>query len=1529
MIKNKLMIILLLGMFLILPVVSANVLDNKVSFDKINSFTLNKKVVEYNPIWEEYKPIKIKSWLGLGETKWEGYISQHTKTCGRDCFSTMEIYLPKDGVLIDEIRFKTLQDDNSWIEQDIRSYQFEYWGEINDYENICTSGKRIIQENGTNVPKICKKELVGTHKGWINYNVGDEVPAGEYTLRLSGQKRPSRTVDWQIKTEGKWLNEWALWNATSGLVSYWTFNDANHTTLVDLEDDNDGTFNGYTFNDGAISGATLNSSGKFGNAYDFDGSNDYIGIKGFDMTNGTMSISAWIYFPIGSSTQGDMMLQAKEATGEGLEFYGYHEDVVTLRWKLNDGNDGRIEVAHNEGEWGYFVGEYNRTHVKLFKNGILESSYEVTDAGISVSSAEDWNIGRNAYSGGTNYFNGSIDEVRIWDRALTQEEIQAEMNNANPMSGNGLVSSYSFEQYNGTHTMDTNNLVAGIIEEGGRFDGDDDYVDLGTQVKDYIDINKNYTISMWIKANRITGDDMIVFGSTIDNNNRMGIKIETGGGDNIRLGHWDGSSYHTASGDINVNSWTHITMTNNEGDVSGYINGVLLTNTGASATSTTVATVIGATTLKSLNFNGSIDQIGIWNRSLSEEEIKSLYNAGNGLNYGGLYTQLVAPADNAIAYTFNQSFTCSAEVGGGAYLESMSLWTNETGSWEIRNTTNLNTDLVSYYKLDETSGTVLDAYGSNDGTNNGATPNVAGKINTAYDFELSENDNINLGNSFTGVYGEEQFSISVWFNGESFGTLNDILSDHQSLGDSGTAIMFRPQRFSYNTGTTLEHWDITEGTINTGTWYHYVITKNNTHFTFYKDGSFIETHADTGIIRTQTRALLIGNDNSNSNGFDGKIDEIGIWNRALSPDEVTQLYNSGSGNYPLPTSSTQTWNRTITDDIIWNVQACDTDGVCVFALSNYTLFLDPSPPNITIESPTGTFNYLYPNYNLTLNSTITDTNLDTCWYNYNNTNTTFSCSDNQTYFNYTKDVNNLIVYANDTAGNLASDTTSWDYKIFENSRTFSPITYQTKSESYTIDLTSSDLTSVILDINGTQHSTTNTGNEWTTATFDIPKDNLGNYTLKWIFTAGDTFNSTNSYQDVQETVFTICNASYTTKFLNISFKDEALLTPINESITLGTFEYYLGSGAQTKTYEYTNTSNNYYYEFCATPDETFKVDPYIQYKQGIDYPQRIWDIGLTSYTSTITNQVLYSLSSIDGIYVTFHLITPTEQPISGVEVIGTRTIEGEEVNVAHGTTNSAGVVTFWLNPDFVHDFSFTKTGYDVYETSMAPTQTDYTVTLGGSSTTEPDYSQGIIYSIKPSDSFVLNNQTYNFNFTISSEYSSLEKFGFDLSYLNGTEIGSVFSTTGTGGIVNLDATTGESGGIKMNYYYLINDTYTNGTSKWYVYKANSFGLSHFFTRVTTYIDLDIFGVQSDDNGFFFKAILSIFVLITVTGILSSRYGIASEQAISGIIFGILLFLNSINLIPNPPGTSITHFGSFLVAIVGLIIVVSIFKEERR
>jgi len=117
--KGKILVVMLLGIF-ILSFASAGLLDTKKTFTDKTAFTLDKRVIAYNNLWEEYNPIEIKGTFGLGETKFKGAITQHTSTCGQDCSSTIEIYLPENGVLVDDITFKTLQSDGSWNEQEIR-----------------------------------------------------------------------------------------------------------------------------------------------------------------------------------------------------------------------------------------------------------------------------------------------------------------------------------------------------------------------------------------------------------------------------------------------------------------------------------------------------------------------------------------------------------------------------------------------------------------------------------------------------------------------------------------------------------------------------------------------------------------------------------------------------------------------------------------------------------------------------------------------------------------------------------------------------------------------------------------------------------------------------------------------------------------------------------------------------------------------------------------------------------------------------------------------------------------------------------------------------------------------------------------------------------------------------------------------------------------------------------------------------------------------------------------------------------------
>ncbi|MFO7888278.1 MAG: hypothetical protein R6U59_08165 [Eubacteriales bacterium] len=592
------------------------------------------------------------------------------------------------------------------------------------------------------------------------------------------------------------------------------------------------------------------------------------------------------------------------------------------------------------------------------------------------------------------------------------------------------------------------------------------------------------------------------------------------------------------------------------------------------------------------------------------------------------------------------------------------------------------------------------------------------------------------------------------------------------------------------------------------------------------------------------------------------------------------------------------------------------------------------PPIISISSPISSYDYLAVGQEIDLRFTANDTNLDSCWYNYNGTNQAVSCSNGalaETNFTLEEGNNNITVYSNDTVGNENSETTSWNYKIFENSRTHNLTSYETASERFNINVAANDsLTDVNLVYNGTEYETTKSGNIYTKI-LDIPVSQIGNNSVKWKFTyAGEDITSRTTYQTIEETIFTECNGTYDNNYLTLKFKDEAALSFINASIPFSSFKYYLGSGSQYKTYTYTDTSLNPEYNFCAYPNRTLNVNPYVQYKQGTESPQRIWDADVSEYNSTVTEKILYLLNSLDGIYVTFQVINSIEQGVDGVSVIGTRTIEGETVIVADGETGAGGGITFWLNTDFIHNFKFTKEGYEDYIIDITPTQATYTVTLGGEQEEKEDYLTGISINVNPTGEFLKKNEVYNFLYNIEAQNSNLESYGFTLK-ADSSEIETQSGTNPSGEELNYVYNVSSANRITMEYYYVINGTTRSYTYSWNTYQPNDFSIKHFLDNLVSKIDNNLFGISGDDNGVFAKSLLSLLILIVGAGLISSRYGLASEQAVSGILFGMILFLNTINFFPTLPESFPIQvdLGTTIIFISATWLVISIFKEESR
>lgn len=919
----------------------------------------------------------------------------------------------------------------------------------------------------------------------------------------------------------------------------------------------------------------------------------------------------------------------------------------------------------------------------------------------------------------------------------------------------------------------------------------------------------------------------------------------------------------------------------------------------------------------------------------------------------------------------------------GVEIKEWAVWTND-----------LNVGLKSYYKLDETSGTiVIDSVGYGNGTSTQTLLGVTGKIGTAQRGGNSS-AKIDLASGGYEIGSNGKYSINFWFNGsvaQGYFVSNFVRDYSNNMYGYGLDLDGAGKLggvHGVGTGTPATGTYSTSA-INNNAWHMISLTYDGVtnNMTTYIDGAIANTNSVTDpLFSLVKKPSIFGFYYNDGAAFDSKqpftVDELGIWNRTLTQAEVTQLYNGGSGitwqanptivvslispnnntnfttnnvnfsvnvtpnnllitnvslliNGTIVQTNTSGFNgrynfsRTLSDKSYnWTIIAYGNDSVRYNA-TNGTLFfnVDATLPKLTINYPTTELNYGRVNGTLQLNWTVTDTNLNKCWYDYNGTNITLgTCTSNSpNLVNITLTTRKyVLVHANDTSGNLNSTNISWSYKVFENERFFNNQSGETAYESYALNLTAnSSLTSVRLFVNASHFSTlTQSGSIWNYST-DLPLNLSGNNSFYFNFTYGGNYIiSDNSTQLVNKTFFDICNSTLTTKYLNISFKDENTLTGINASIPTSSFVYYLGSGVINKTLTYSNTTNNHNYTFCATPsNKPFYVLPVVQYRQVSDYPQRIWEPSLRTYNSTITNQVLYLLSTTDGIYVTYQVLNTANSPIQGVDVVASRTISGDTVIVGVGQTDSAGLVTFWMNPDFVHTVTFTKSGYESFTLNHFPTQASYTITLGSTTPQAEDLTRGITYRVRPTagTSLPANTMT-NFNFTINSTYWTLDSFAFTLTNQLGTVIGGNTSSSSTGGTILNIINTSNYSRVTMTPSWVINGTDSSVIYYWGIFdnSAGAWSITNFFTDLSAYAGQGLLGLDSDSLS------LLVFIIIFVSvGIMSYKFGLTSPAVISGVVFVLVFFFDvALGLIPTPIN-AVPHFPTILI---GIIMVSLIIKE---
>jgi len=328
----------------------------------------------------------------------------------------------------------------------------------------------------------------------------------------------------------------------------------------------------------------------------------------------------------------------------------------------------------------------------------------------------------------------------------------------------------------------------------------------------------------------------------------------------------------------------------------------------------------------------------------------------------------------------------------------------------------------------------------------------------------------------------------------------------------------------------------------------------------------------------------------------------------------------------------------------WNYESCTSANGCANGTER-TLTIDSTAPTFSVASPTGTTPYWTAGDNEWLNTTITDTNLDTCWYDYNGTNQTFSCSSGVEATNeFPVQISNynMTIYANDSVGNLGSSFISWNVPFFIATETYDTSILEGGTGSFSLtgetNGTTIDIANLSYDSSGNIGSIAYVGNAFTInesvvaplVTADTNK------TFFWKLTQGSTITSLTSHKQLILN-FGIDDCSVNTNVLyNFTIKDEKTqvkLVPGTQN-TSAKIDLSVYSALDDSTIGGLNTSFSKINSFsvCLSSNlsagETYKVD--LQAEYGADnYATEFYNIQKSTITSSTLNQNI-SLYSLDN-----------------------------------------------------------------------------------------------------------------------------------------------------------------------------------------------------------------------------------------------------------------------------------------------------------
>lgn len=217
------------------------------------------------------------------------------------------------------------------------------------------------------------------------------------------------------------------------------------------------------------------------------------------------------------------------------------------------------------------------------------------------------------------------------------------------------------------------------------------------------------------------------------------------------------------------------------------------------------------------------------------------------------------------------------------------------------------TGLYGSWKLDEASGSVLDVLSLHSGTNVGGVANTATKFNKGYDMDTNT-DRLDISLA-TNPPSSESRSISMWIN---FDILPSVAARSYTISAEFTSTYAVKYTVAVNVANTItltvqntesaafSYFSAVGVIAANSTWYNviFVLPAVGELGKIYVNGvlsSSASPTALTGTSRTTNFKFYVGGSEGQSTSMDGKVDDVGYWNRAITATEAAYIYNSGTG----------------------------------------------------------------------------------------------------------------------------------------------------------------------------------------------------------------------------------------------------------------------------------------------------------------------------------------------------------------------------------------------------------------------------------------------------------------------------------------------------------------------------------------------------------------------------------------------------------------------------------------------------------